>query len=90
MQRISFENPECTNMVKFFKLFNHMGTYCLVFEMLDRDLYDLLMEQRGNPLSLTEIQLIAKQVMCYGNVKKNFFFFYGATIYHYLYDLHMA
>lgn len=56
-------NPDCTNMVKFFEQFQHMGHTCLVFEMLHMSLYDLLLERDWKPLSLKEIRPIAKQVL---------------------------
>lgn len=55
-------NPDHTNVVKFFERFEHMGQTCLVFEILDRSLYELLQEREWKPLSPNEIWPIAKQV----------------------------
>ena len=62
LQRIGWLNPDFTNIVKFYEQFYHLGQLCMVFEMLNRGLNDLLLEQQGVPLSLAEIRLIAKQV----------------------------
>ncbi|XP_071331170.1 homeodomain-interacting protein kinase 1-like isoform X2 [Trachinotus anak] len=40
-----------------------MGQTCLAFEMLDKNLYDLLQERDWKPLSLNEIRPIAKQLL---------------------------
>ncbi|XP_035024839.2 homeodomain-interacting protein kinase 3 [Hippoglossus stenolepis] len=50
-------------MVKFFEQFQHMEQTCLVFEMLDRSLYDLLEQREWEPLPLHEIRPIAKQLL---------------------------
>lgn len=50
------------NFVKFFEQFEYGGFTCLVFEMLDCDLYDLMRERHGIPLSPPEIRPIAQQV----------------------------
>lgn len=50
------------NFVKFFEQFEYGGFTCLVFEMLDCDLYDLMRERHGIPLSPAEIRPIAQQV----------------------------
>lgn len=55
-------DPDQYNFVKFFEQFQHGGFTCLVFEMLDCDLYDLMQERHGIPLSLVEIRPIAQQV----------------------------
>lgn len=63
LKSIGILNPDLTNIVKFFEQFEHVGLTCLVFEMLDRSLYDQLLEQNWKPLSLKEIRPIAKQVL---------------------------
>lgn len=62
LEIISVLNPDHTNVVKFFERFEHMGQTCLAFEMLDRNLYELLQERDWKPLSLKEIRPISKQV----------------------------
>ncbi|XP_039978855.1 homeodomain-interacting protein kinase 1-like [Xiphias gladius] len=51
------------NVVHFFEQFQHKGHTCLVFEMLDRSLLQLLSEQQGTPLSLHEIRPITHQLL---------------------------
>lgn len=55
-------DPDRYNFVKFFEQFEYGGFTCLVFEMLDCDLYNLMRERHGIPLSLAEIRPIAQQV----------------------------
>lgn len=62
LELISKLNPDENNLVKFLEQFEHMGQTCLVFEMLDNDLYDLLEERQCNPVHLKEIRPIAQQV----------------------------
>ncbi|XP_038586225.1 homeodomain-interacting protein kinase 1-like [Micropterus salmoides] len=62
LEIISVLNPDHINVVKFFERFEHMGQTCLAFEMLDRNLYELLQERDWKPLSLKEIRPISKQV----------------------------
>lgn len=50
------------NFVKFFEQFEYGGFTCLVFEMLDCDLYDLMQDRHNSPLPLVEIRPIAQQV----------------------------
>ncbi|KAI3357471.1 hypothetical protein L3Q82_015511 [Scortum barcoo] len=63
LETISVLNPDHTNVVKFFECFEHRGQTCLVFEMLDRNLYDVLEERQWKPLSLNEIRPIAQQLL---------------------------
>lgn len=62
LEVISVLNPDRANVVKFFERFEHMGQTCLVFEMLDRSLYEMFQERDWKPLSPNEIRPIAKQV----------------------------
>lgn len=55
-------DPDRYNFVKFFEQFEFGGFSCLVFEMLDFDLYDLMKERRMTPLSPAEIRPIAQQL----------------------------
>ena len=50
------------NIVRFYESFEHMGKMCLAFEMLDKNLHELLRERRGNPLLLQQIRPITQQV----------------------------
>ncbi|KAI9532731.1 hypothetical protein NQZ68_029297 [Dissostichus eleginoides] len=61
MEVISVLNPDHSNMVKFFEQFEHLGQTCLAFEMLDKCLYQMMLERYWIPLSLKEILTIAEQ-----------------------------
>ncbi|XP_067467193.1 dual specificity tyrosine-phosphorylation-regulated kinase 4-like [Thunnus thynnus] len=51
------------NVVRFCESFEYMGKMCLAFEMLDKNLHELLRERRGNPLSLQQIRSITEQLV---------------------------
>lgn len=59
---LSVLDPVRTNVVQFFETFTHKEKTCLVFEMLDRDLFQLYVERNSEPLSLREIRPITQQV----------------------------
>ncbi|XP_034074382.1 homeodomain-interacting protein kinase 1-like [Gymnodraco acuticeps] len=63
MEVISVLNPDHSNMVKFFEQFEHLGQTCLAFEMLDKCLYQIMLERFWIPLSLNEILTIAEQLL---------------------------
>ena len=60
LKKIRGLNPE--NIVRLFEDFEHKGHTCLAFEMLDKNLHELLKDRRGNPLSVQEIKPITQQV----------------------------
>lgn len=60
LKRIRGLDP--VNIVRFFESFEHRGHICLAFEMLDKNLHEVLKERRGNSLSLQEIKPITQQV----------------------------
>lgn len=66
LEAVSVLDPVKTNVVQFFEQFTHKGHTCLVFEMLDRSLFQLLEERDWEPLSLTEIRPITHQVKTMG------------------------
>lgn len=76
LELISKLDPDHSNLVKFLEQFEYMGHTCLVFEMLDNDLYDLLEERQCHPVHLKEIRPIAQQVW---NIAI-FFLFFTSTI----------
>lgn len=51
------------NMVKCIENFTHKGHVCLVFEMLQTDLYHFLESRDFKPLHLSEIRVIAQQML---------------------------
>ncbi|XP_039979246.1 homeodomain-interacting protein kinase 1-like [Xiphias gladius] len=63
LEILSVLDPVKKNVVRFFEKFYHKGHTCLVFEMLDRCLYQLLEERDWKPLSLCEIRPITHQLL---------------------------
>ncbi|CAK6970666.1 homeodomain-interacting protein kinase 2-like [Scomber scombrus] len=51
------------NIVRFYESFKHMGKTCLTFELLDKNLHQLLRERRGEPLSLQQIRATTEQLL---------------------------
>ncbi|GAA6229675.1 homeodomain-interacting protein kinase 2-like [Lates japonicus] len=60
---VSILDPVKKNIVQFYEMFEHKGQTCLVFEMLDRSLFQLFKEREGTPLSLNEIRPITHQLL---------------------------
>ncbi|XP_018536411.2 homeodomain-interacting protein kinase 1 [Lates calcarifer] len=56
-------DPVKKSMVQFFERFDHKGQTCLVFEKLDRSLFDFFVEREGRPLSLNEIRPVVHQLL---------------------------
>ncbi|AWP16799.1 putative homeodomain-interacting protein kinase 2-like [Scophthalmus maximus] len=63
LEVLSVLDPVKTSVVQYFEKFQHKGHICLAFEMLDRNLYQLLIDRQYKPLSLSEIRLIAHQLL---------------------------
>lgn len=63
LSRLSNENSEEYNFVRAFECFNHKSHTCLVFEMLEQNLYDFLKQNKFMPLPLTAIRPILFQVL---------------------------
>lgn len=63
LSRLSKENPEDHNFVQVYECFNHKNHTCLVFEMLEVNLYDYLKQQKFAPLPLKVIRPILCQVL---------------------------
>lgn len=62
LSRLSSENAEEFNFVRAFECFQHKSHTCLVFEMLEQNLYDFLKQNKFQPLPLNSIRPIAQQV----------------------------
>lgn len=62
LKAVSALDPTKSNVVDFIERFQDGGQTCLVFERLDMNLYQLLQQRRGHPLTLSEIRPIAHQV----------------------------
>lgn len=63
LSRLSNENSEEFNFVRAFECFNHKSHTCLVFEMLEQNLYDFLKQNKFMPLPLNAIRPILFQVL---------------------------
>lgn len=63
LTRLSVENAEENNFVRAFECFQHKNHTCLVFEMLQQNLYDFLKQNKFTPLPLYCIRPIVQQVL---------------------------
>uniref|UniRef100_A0A8C6LD27 non-specific serine/threonine protein kinase n=1 Tax=Nothobranchius furzeri TaxID=105023 RepID=A0A8C6LD27_NOTFU len=62
LARLSGENADEHNLVRAFECFQHRSHTCLVFEMLEQNLYDFLKQSKFSPLPLKVIRPILQQV----------------------------
>ncbi|XP_076007999.1 uncharacterized protein LOC143001982 [Genypterus blacodes] len=62
MKRISVLDPDECNIVRFIEYFSIRERICLVYEILDMSLFSFI-NDRHLSLSLTEIQVVIKQVL---------------------------
>uniref|UniRef100_A0A8C1SX97 non-specific serine/threonine protein kinase n=1 Tax=Cyprinus carpio TaxID=7962 RepID=A0A8C1SX97_CYPCA len=62
LARLSGENAEEHSLVRAFECFQHRSHTCLVFEMLEQNLYDFLKQNKFSPLPLKVIRPILQQV----------------------------
>lgn len=79
LNRLSAENADEYNFVRSYECFQHKGHTCLVFEMLEQNLYDFLKHSKFSPLPLRHIRPILQQVCScsptqnlFGRKKKKF------------------
>ncbi|KAK3102981.1 hypothetical protein FSP39_015490 [Pinctada imbricata] len=63
LTRLSHENADEYNFVRAFECFQHKNHTCLVFEMLEQNLYDFLKQNKFQPLPLKYIRPITQQVL---------------------------
>lgn len=63
LSRLSQENADEFNFVRAFECFQHKNHTCLVFEMLEQNLYDFLKQNKFSPLPLKYIRPILQQVI---------------------------
>jgi homeodomain interacting protein kinase len=63
LSQLSNENAEEFNFVRAFECFSHKSHTCLVFEMLEQNLYDFLKQNKFTPLPLYSIRPILQQVL---------------------------
>ncbi|XP_062952023.1 homeodomain-interacting protein kinase 3 isoform X6 [Cynocephalus volans] len=62
LARLSTENADEYNFVRAYECFQHHNHTCLVFEMLEQNLYDFLKQNKFSPLPLKVIRPILQQV----------------------------
>lgn len=63
LKRLSEESSDDYNFVRAFECFTHKSHTCLVFEMLEQNLYDFLKLNKFKPLPLKYIRPITQQVL---------------------------
>nr|XP_002122448.2 homeodomain-interacting protein kinase 2 [Ciona intestinalis]XP_026695139.1 homeodomain-interacting protein kinase 2 [Ciona intestinalis] len=63
LNRLSTENADEYNFVRAYECFQHKNHTCLVFEMLEQNLYDFLKQNKFCPLKLKYIRPIMQQVL---------------------------
>jgi len=63
LRRLSEESSNDYNFVRAFECFTHKNHTCLVFEMLEQNLYDFLKASNFKPLPLKYIRPITQQVL---------------------------
>ena len=63
LSRLQHENPDAFNFVRAYECFQHKNHTCLVFEMLQLNLYDFLKQSKFQPMPLKHIRPILKQVL---------------------------
>ncbi|XP_037397311.1 homeodomain-interacting protein kinase 1 isoform X14 [Pygocentrus nattereri] len=62
LSRLSTENADEFNFVRSYECFQHKNHTCLVFEMLEQNLYDFLKHSKFSPLMLKCIRPVLQQV----------------------------
>uniref|UniRef100_A0A3Q3X389 non-specific serine/threonine protein kinase n=1 Tax=Mola mola TaxID=94237 RepID=A0A3Q3X389_MOLML len=62
LARLSTESADDYNFVRAYECFQHKNHTCLVFEMLERNLYDFLKQNKFSPLPLKYIRPVLQQV----------------------------
>ena len=63
LSRLSDENSEEFNFVRAYECFDYKSHTCLVFEMLEQNLYEFLKQNKFMPLPLNAIRPILFQVL---------------------------
>ncbi|XP_072172100.1 homeodomain-interacting protein kinase 1-like [Diadema setosum] len=63
LARLSAENADDFNLVRAYEYFQHKNHTCLVFELLEKNLYDFLKQSKFRPLPLKHIRPTLQQVL---------------------------
>uniref|UniRef100_A0A8D0DAS3 Protein kinase domain-containing protein n=1 Tax=Sander lucioperca TaxID=283035 RepID=A0A8D0DAS3_SANLU len=71
LRRLRKLDEDKNNLVRMTEYFRHKGHYCLVFEMLDTSLHDLMKERNSKPLCLSGIRVISQQMLVALNALKS-------------------
>ncbi|XP_027128270.1 homeodomain-interacting protein kinase 2-like [Larimichthys crocea] len=71
LQKLQKLDVNKNNLLAFIELFSHERYDCLIFEMLDKNLFELLYERALVPLSLSEVRVIAQQMLVALNTLRN-------------------
>ncbi|XP_029353613.1 homeodomain-interacting protein kinase 3 isoform X2 [Echeneis naucrates] len=70
LARLSGENADEHNLVRAFECFQHRSHTCLVFEMLEQNLYDFLKQNKFSPLPLIHADLKPENIMLVDPVRQ--------------------
>ncbi|KAG5282586.1 hypothetical protein AALO_G00057630 [Alosa alosa] len=62
LKRLSMEDTDRFNCVRWYESFQHKSHICLVFEMLGQSLYDFMQDRNFSPLRLACVRPILQQV----------------------------
>ncbi|XP_027898213.1 homeodomain-interacting protein kinase 3-like [Xiphophorus couchianus] len=71
LRKILQLDPEKNNLLKFIESFKYKGYLCLAFEILDVSVFDFIKSRGFIPLSLSEIRVIAQQLLVALNALKS-------------------
>ncbi|XP_021175132.2 homeodomain-interacting protein kinase 3-like [Fundulus heteroclitus] len=70
LKKIQKLDPEKNNLLKFIENFKYKGHFVLAFEMLDVSIYDFMSRRNFAPLHLSEIRVVAQQLLVALNALK--------------------
>lgn len=70
-EKIRELDEDKNNIVKFIESFTFARYYCLVFEILDFSLFDLMKERDFTPLCLSQIRIVTQQMLVALNALKS-------------------
>ncbi|KAK2830070.1 hypothetical protein Q5P01_018001 [Channa striata] len=71
LKELQTTDADKKNIVKFMESFRFEDISCLVFEMLDKSLWDLMMDRECEPMNLNEIRPITHQLLVAFDVLKD-------------------
>ncbi|XP_054891856.1 homeodomain-interacting protein kinase 2-like [Poeciliopsis prolifica] len=71
LRKILQLDPDKNNLLKFIESFKYKGYLCLAFEILDVSVFDFIKSRGFEPLSLSEIRVIAQQLLAALNALKS-------------------